>query len=96
MLGQIFAVHFENLKWQQDPNDHDELVMFLNGTQKQLEGQTGFDEDHWPNFADRKVTARLDGRHGFERQMPNRDGYRKTEENGTDVDVDDEPNRDNE
>lgn len=102
--NKMFAVPFEAFKCQQDPDDRDEHVMVLNVTQKQLEGQTGFDEDHWPNFADRKFTADLDKRYGVERKMRNRDRLRnrdgdkdvdvKVGKDGVDVDVDDKPDRD--
>ncbi len=103
--NKMFAVPFEAFKCQQDPDDQDEHVMVLNVTQKQLEGQMGFDEDHWPNFADRKFTTDLDARYGVERKMRNRDRLRnrdgdkdvdvKIGKDGVDIDVDSENDRDN-
>lgn len=71
--NKMFAVPFEAFKCRTDPDDRDEHILVLNITEKQLDGHTGFDEDHWPNFADRKFAADLDTRYGVDRKMTNRD-----------------------
>lgn len=95
---KMFAVPFEAFECKPDPEDQDEHILVLNVAKKQLEGQTGFDQDHWPNFADRKFTADLDKRYGVERRTRNRDRLRnrdreadidlKIGEDGIDVNVD--------
>lgn len=70
MGDKLFAVPFEAFKVQVDPEDRDDYVMILNITQQQLEGQQGFDQDTWPNMADRQWAMDLDKRYGVERKMP--------------------------
>ncbi len=72
--NKMFAVPFEAFKVQIDPDevgdddiDDDDYVLILNVTQQQLEGEKGFDEDHWPNMADRQWAANLDKRYGINR-----------------------------
>ena len=72
--NKMFAVPFEAFKWQRDPNDVKETVLVLNITQQQLEGAVGFDESHWPDFADQKFTSELDKRYGVQRNMNDRQG----------------------
>ncbi len=62
--NKMFAVPFGAFKFQQDPDHRDKNILVLDVTQKQLEGSTGFDEDHWPNFADQKFTSELHKRYG--------------------------------
>ncbi|MBB3206795.1 sporulation protein YlmC with PRC-barrel domain [Rhodopirellula rubra] len=68
--NKMFAVPFEAFKVQVDPDeagdddiDADDYVMVLDVTQQQLEGQQGFDEDNWPNMADRRWAAELNERY---------------------------------
>ncbi|CAD77505.1 MAG TPA: PRC-barrel domain containing protein [Rhodopirellula baltica] len=79
MGNKLFAVPFEALKTQVDPDevgdddiDEDDYVMVLDVTQEQLEGQEGFDEDNWPNMADKQWAADLDKRYNVERRNANR------------------------
>lgn len=78
--NKLFAVPFEAFTVQADPEevaendvDEDDYVMILNVTQQQLEGQQGFDEDHWPNMADKQWAADLDKRYGVKRNMDAKD-----------------------
>lgn len=66
--NKMFAVPFEAFTCKHDPEDSDERIVVLDVTQKSLEGATGFDEDSWPDFADRKFTKDLDSRYGVERK----------------------------
>lgn len=70
MGDKLFAVPFEAFKVQVDPEDRDDYVMILDITQQQLEGQQGFDQENWPNMADRQWAMELDKRYGVERKMP--------------------------
>lgn len=67
--NKLFAVPFEAFKVQADVSSsarttrvstEDDYVLVLNVTQEQLEGQQGFDEEHWPNFADKQWISQLD------------------------------------
>lgn len=80
--NKLFAVPYEAFKCRPNPEDADETVVVLDVTQKQLEGAKGFDEDHWPNFADTKFTAELDRRYKVTR--PNQ---RFARDRDVDVDV---------
>ncbi|QDT02236.1 PRC-barrel domain protein [Rubripirellula lacrimiformis] len=78
--NKLFAVPFEAFKVQVDPDevgdddiDADDYVLVLNVTQEQLDGQQGFDEDNWPDMADRKWAADLDKRYGVKRNMDAKD-----------------------
>lgn len=80
MGNKLFAVPFEAFKVQVDPDkvgdddiDGDDYVMILDVTQKQLEGQQGFDEDNWPNMANKQWSADLDKRYNVSRKMAARD-----------------------
>lgn len=72
MGDKLFAVPFEAFKVQVDPDDRDDYVMLLDITQQQLDGQKGFDQDNWPNMADREWARDLDQRYGVERKTPAR------------------------
>src|SRR5688572_2222995 len=68
---KMFAVPFEAFEVRRQAGDRDDYVLSLNVTQKQLEGAQGFDQEHWPNFADRNFTSELDRRYNVNR-TPNR------------------------
>ena len=78
---KLFAVPFDAFQVRVDPDeaddddaaDSDDYVVILDVTQKQLEGQKGFDEDHWPNMADKQWAADLDKRYGVNRKMDKKD-----------------------
>lgn len=91
--NKMFAVPFEAFKVRQERGDPDDYVLVLNVTQQQLEGAVGFDEDHWPNFADQKFTAELDKRYGVTRPMRDRSGRVNIEadRDSVDINVDREP-----
>ncbi|SMP59242.1 Sporulation protein YlmC, PRC-barrel domain family [Neorhodopirellula lusitana] len=90
---KLFAVPFDAFRVQTDPDDRDEFVMVLDVTQQRLEGAKGFDQENWPNFADRNFAKELDDRYGVERNR-NRDRLMRgrvdvdVDRNGVDVDVD--------
>lgn len=54
----------------------------MNVTKEQMKGAKGFDEDHWPNFADRTFTDDL-----YRRYNVKRDGWRNERDRKIDVDV---------
>lgn len=75
MGNKMFAVPFEAFRVQIDPAemDNQEITasayqLVLDVTQKQLEGQEGFDEGTWPNMADKQWAMDLDKRYGVERE----------------------------
>jgi len=66
---KMFAVPFAAIKYQRDPDDADDFIAILDVTQQQLKGAVGFDQDHWPNFADEQFTQDLDKRYGVDRNL---------------------------
>ncbi len=100
--NKMFAVPWEAFTVRQDQGDTDDYHLVLNVTQQQLEGATGFDEDHWPDFADRNFARELDERYGVDRRARGARQNRgvegvdvDVERRGVDVDVDAKPKRDN-
>lgn len=88
MGNKLFAVPFEAFKVQVDPDevgdddiDSDDYVMVLDVTQQQLEGQRGFDEDNWPNMADKQWAADLDKRYNVNRNMDAKDRLKRNRNN---------------
>jgi sporulation protein YlmC with PRC-barrel domain len=76
--NKLFAVPFEAFRVQVDPselrdganiNEAHDYVLVLDVTQQQLEGQQGFDEDNWPNMADKQWAADLDKRYRIDRNL---------------------------
>jgi sporulation protein YlmC with PRC-barrel domain len=64
----LFAVPYEAFKVGHERDDPEDLVLMLDVTQEQLDGAKGFNEDNWPNFADRNFTSELDRRYGVDRR----------------------------
>lgn len=60
----MFAVPFAAFKVKPNPDDRSTMALVLDETQKQLEGSVGFDEEHWPNFANEKFQPELSKRYG--------------------------------
>ena len=81
---KLFAVPFQAFKVQRQSADSNEYTLVLNVTQEQLEGAQGFNEDNWPNFADRSFTSEVDRRYGINRG----ENVRREVERERDVDVD--------
>mgnify|MGYP001350335567 CR=1 FL=1 len=95
--NKMFAVPYEAITCRPDSDDRDETVLILDVTQKQLEGAVGFDEDNWPNFADKNFTSELDKRYGVDRtrlrdRIRDRDVDVRVGRDGVDVNVDSKPN----
>jgi sporulation protein YlmC with PRC-barrel domain len=65
---KMFAVPFEAFKVRRQAGDEDDYVLTLSVTQEQLEGAEGFDQENWPNFADRNFTSEIDRRYGIDRR----------------------------
>ncbi|QDU46159.1 PRC-barrel domain protein [Symmachiella dynata] len=75
--NKMFAVPYDAFTCRQDSDDANEYVLVLDVTQEQLEGDRGFDEDHWPNFADQKFTRTVDRRY----KVKHRKAHRETAAN---------------
>ena len=93
--NKMFAVPFEAIKVQSDPddrNDADDYILVMDVTKKQLQGAKGFNEENWPNFADETFTGDLYKRYRVKRNRQRRDRIRdvdvRVNRNGVDVDVD--------
>jgi sporulation protein YlmC with PRC-barrel domain len=86
---KMFAVPFEAFKARRQAGDQDDYVLTLDVTQEQLKGAMGFDQENWPNFADRNFTSELDRRYGINRRISARDrDLNGTGRSGVDVDRD--------
>ncbi len=84
----LYAVPFKAFSFHKDPDDAENTILMLNVTQRQLEGAQGFNEQTWPNFADRRFTDQVDARYGVirdETYTGNREGV--NDEAGTDDDI---------
>ena len=94
---KLFAVPFEAFKVRRQAGDEDDYVLTLSVTQEQLKDAKGFDQENWPNFADRNFTSEIDRRYGIDRsRMRARDRNRGSiDRNRTDSnrDVDDDNRR---
>lgn len=69
--NKMHAVPMAAFKFMADPDDKDETILVLNVTQKQMEGETGFDESTWPNFADKSFQTETNRRYGVEMHHDN-------------------------
>jgi sporulation protein YlmC with PRC-barrel domain len=80
---KMFAVPFEAFRVRQQEDDADEFVLTLDVTQQQLDGAQGFDQENWPNFADRNFTRELDRRYGIDRSPRQARNPNQNTTNGT-------------
>jgi len=67
--SKLFAVPFEAFRVRQNtsaltPGDY---TLTLDVTKDQLQGAQGFDNDHWPDFANASFTQELDRRYKIDR-----------------------------
>ena len=89
--NKMFAVPFEAFKMQRSADDPSDIVLVLDVTPEQLKGSVGFDENSWPDFADKQYTAEIYKRYKVER-ITRGDRDRRVDvdvkRNGVDVDVD--------
>ncbi len=67
MGEKMFAVPFEAFKVRPQQGDPNDYVLTLEVTKQQLKGAQGFDDEHWPNFADRRFTSEIDRRYNVRR-----------------------------
>ena len=66
---KMFAVPFQAIKVQQDPDNRDRVVLVLDVTKEQMNGAQGFDETNWPNFADKNFSGELYRRYRIEDRL---------------------------
>lgn len=66
---KLFAVPWEAFRCVQDEGDADECTLVLDVTPEKLKGAAGFDQETWPNFADKNFAADLDKRYGVQRNV---------------------------
>lgn len=87
--NKLFAVPFEAFEYRLKAGTTDEHVLVLNVTENQLKGHTGFNEDHWPNFADPSFTSDLDKRYNINagKRRVNRDSKVDVNAGANGVDV---------
>ncbi len=91
--NKLFAVPFEAFKFKRSADDASDVVLVLDVTPAQLEGSVGFDENNWPDFADKQYTAEIYKRYKVER-IKRGDRRNRVDvdvkRDGVDVDVDSE------
>ena len=85
---KLFAVPFEAFQVRPQQDDPDEMLLVLNVNQEQLEGAQGFDDEHWPNFADPKFTDEVDKRYGVDRSQRRRGVDVNVNRRGVNINVD--------
>ncbi len=75
--------------------DGDDYRLVLRVTEEQMKSATGFDQNHWPDFADRNFTSQLDRHYGIESRSDRRRGRVdvRVGPGGVDVDVERRPAR---
>ena len=66
---KMFAVPWEAFQCRPEADDPDEYVVMLDVRQESLENAQGFDQDNWPNFADRNFTDKIDQQYGVQRNQ---------------------------
>lgn len=71
--NKMFAVPFKAFEIKQNPEEPEEQILVLNVTQQQLEGAQGFDEDHWPDYADPDFSRELHKRYRIDADLKDRD-----------------------
>ncbi|QGQ22427.1 PRC-barrel domain containing protein [Gimesia benthica] len=67
--NKMFAVPFEALTVLPNNNHEHDHRFLLKVDQEQLDGATGFEQDHWPDFADQELLNKPDRRYNV-RQDP--------------------------
>ena len=65
---KLFAVPYGAFHVKPDPENKDEHIVTLDVTQEQLEGAKGFDEENWPDFANKDFLRELDDRYAPNRK----------------------------
>lgn len=69
--SKLFAVPFEAFRVRQNTNSASsgDYTLTLDVTKEQLKGAQGFNNDHWPDFADTTFTQELDRRYKVDRSQ---------------------------
>lgn len=72
--SKMFAVPFEafHVRTNDSKLSTSNYVLTLDVTKEQLQGDQGFDNDHWPDFADTKFTQDLARRYKVDHSTTNR------------------------
>lgn len=77
---KMFAVPWSAIECRPNPQERDEHILSMNVTEKQLEGAQGFDQDHWPNFADKDFVNELNKRYEVESPQKRGEEYQHVNE----------------
>lgn len=67
--NKMFAVPFEALAVLPNNNHEQNHRFLLDVNQEQLDGATGFEQDHWPDFTDQEFLNKLDRRYNIHRDQ---------------------------
>ncbi|MDZ4850240.1 MAG: PRC-barrel domain-containing protein [Pirellulaceae bacterium] len=65
--NKMFAVPYEAFHTKVDPNNAKQNTLVLNVSESELKGAVGFDEQNWPNFADKDFVDDLHRRYHLRR-----------------------------
>jgi len=69
--NNLFAVPMQAIQIKQNPNNRDSVMLFLDVTKEQMDGDVGFDENNWPNFSDGKFAGEINRRYKVEDRRDN-------------------------
>ena len=76
--NKMHAVPLKAFKMKKNTDDKDDACLVLNVTQKQMEGETGFDESNWPSSADQTFTSNMNKRYGVSEHADHAAGHEKS------------------
>ena len=62
--NKLFAVPMLAIKVQANSDHKDQVILIMDVSKEQMNGATGFDEEHWPDFADTNFVTDLHQRYG--------------------------------
>lgn len=68
---KMFAVPWEAFECRPEADDPAEYIVVLDVQQESLENAQGFDQENWPNFADKNFTDKVDQQYGVQRNQRN-------------------------
>ena len=61
--NKLFAVPMHAIKVQANPDHKDQIILVMDVSKEQMNGATGFDEEHWPDFSDTNFVTALHQRY---------------------------------
>lgn len=83
---KLFAVPWQAFECRRN-QDGDGYLLVLNASEATIKNAQGFDQDQWPNFADRQFTRSLDRYYGVEGRRADRQARRADRRGGVGVEA---------